>query len=98
MLRLINGLRKGGSPAEAAAGSAQDSAEAKAIKELELQIFRLKSEIQDTRVCNCCYEKQKCAFQPCGHLFACTDCAKSLVRKPCPLCRRRVTSYIAVYI
>merc|ERR1712003_350776 len=89
LLRLIKGLRD-----EQPVADASD----KAIKEMELQIFRLKSELQDTRVCNCCYTKPKVAFQPCGHLFACKDCCKKLVRKPCPLCRKRVTSWISVYI
>merc|ERR1719509_120534 len=99
LMRLVNELKKDGEVSAAdAEKAAAASATEKAIKEMELQIFRLKSELQDTRVCNCCYTNKKCAFQPCGHLFACTDCAKELVRKPCPLCRRRVTSYIAVYI
>jgi hypothetical protein len=37
------------------------------------------------------------AFVPCGHKCVCGGCADGLVRKPCPICRKKVREVLRVY-
>ena len=37
------------------------------------------------------------ALVPCGHKCVCAGCADRLVRKPCPICRKKVREVLRVY-
>ena len=37
------------------------------------------------------------AFVPCGHRCVCAGCSGRLVRKPCPICRKKVREVMRVY-
>jgi len=37
-------------------------------------------------------------FVPCGHMAACSGCAKKLHKKPCPVCRKKVKLVQRVYV
>ena len=37
------------------------------------------------------------ALVPCGHKCVCAGCADGLVRKPCPICRKKVREVLRVY-
>lgn len=43
----------------------------------------------------CCVEQYNTAFSPCGHVVACTKCARSLVK--CQTCRRPFDKIIRLY-
>ena len=51
--------------------------------------------------CNICFTGPKThAAIPCGHLFACSQCATDLERqkKPCPMCRAEVNQFIMIHM
>ena len=50
--------------------------------------------------CSICFMGTKShAAVPCGHLFACGDCAEALTEKdqPCPMCRGAIEKFIQVH-
>ena len=51
--------------------------------------------------CTICFMGTKSyAAVPCGHQFACSDCADALMRKgqPCPMCRGAIREFIQVHV
>lgn len=52
--------------------------------------------INESRICKICFTAEICKlFFPCGHLIACTECAKYI--KTCPICRALITRTIHIY-
>jgi hypothetical protein len=47
----------------------------------------------------CLSEKREIAFVPCGHMVACNECSKHLMKKTnlCPICRTRIKSSLKIY-
>jgi len=55
---------------------------------------------EDHKMCKICFDHEiDCALLNCGHMCVCTKCAQHLVqhRKPCPLCRNDLASFLKVY-
>ena len=51
--------------------------------------------------CSICFMGTKSHVAvPCGHQFACGDCAEVLTRKrePCPMCRKPISVFIQVHV
>jgi hypothetical protein len=49
--------------------------------------------------CVVCLEAPKVvAFQPCGHVVTCNDCAARLLGGKCPICRANVASLLRVFL
>ena len=56
-----------------------------------------KVEAESTDKCVICLDKPFThALRPCGHLIACTDCAKKLP-KECPICRRTISDTLKIF-
>jgi hypothetical protein len=50
-------------------------------------------------VCVVCLEAPKViAFQPCGHVVTCNDCATRLLGGVCPICRKPIASLLRVFV
>ena len=45
----------------------------------------------------CLTEPAVMLMRPCNHVCGCTGCARRLVRRPCPMCRRNVTKTERVF-
>ena len=56
-----------------------------------------KVDTESTDKCVICLDKPFThALRPCGHLIACTDCAKKLP-KECPICRRTISDTLKIF-
>lgn len=44
----------------------------------------------------CCVNKYNTVFIPCGHVYACTRCASSLLQ--CPLCRESIGNVLRIFL
>lgn len=52
----------------------------------------------EDETCKICYDAAvNAVFVPCGHILACMKCAETLSRKPCPVCRRKVTKVLKTF-
>ena len=48
-------------------------------------------------ICKICYNRNKnTVFMPCGHIFACMQCALSIVK--CPYCKSTISKIMKIYL
>mmetsp|Transcript_20428 Transcript_20428/g.37974 ORF Transcript_20428/g.37974 Transcript_20428/m.37974 type:complete len:1566 (+) Transcript_20428:272-4969(+) len=59
------------------------------------ELTNIGSDVTDTCVV-CMDNVRDCLLLPCGHLYICMTCAKSLDKKECPMCRKQVTKMMRV--
>ena len=55
----------------------------------------------NSRLCQICYDKTiECVFFPCGHAKTCEECATRIKNsgKPCPYCRKSVSTTYRIYL
>ena len=54
-------------------------------------------EMADFKACCICLTQDKCVlFEPCKHLCTCAECAGSM--DTCPICRKRIRSFVQVFL
>lgn len=57
-----------------------------------------KTKNEEKHQCQICFESDLfVALVPCGHIITCEKCAKCLMGKNCPICRKEIYSYLKVY-
>jgi len=60
---------------------------------------KLVDELECTTLCGFCAENMKdVAFEPCGHIWACSACVKSANISSCPTCREDIINVRKVFI
>jgi len=60
---------------------------------------KLVDELECTTLCGFCAENMKdVAFEPCGHIWACSACVKSAKISSCPTCREDIINVRKVFI
>jgi len=60
---------------------------------------KLVDELECTTLCGFCAENVKdVAFEPCGHIWACSACVKSANISSCPTCREEIKNVRKVFI
>jgi len=60
---------------------------------------KLVDELECTTLCGFCAENMKdVAFEPCGHIWACSTCVKSANISSCPTCREDIKNVRKVFI
>ena len=55
----------------------------------------------DSGLCQIFYDKKiECIFLPCGHASTCEECATRIKNfgKPCPYCRKPVSTMLQIYL
>jgi hypothetical protein len=53
----------------------------------------------NSNLCVICLNKEKnTAFEPCGHVCCCYNCAFELIKKNCPICRSFNNNIVRIYI
>ena len=57
---------------------------------------KIEAESTDNKCVICLDKPFTHALRPCGHLIACTDCAKKLP-KECPICRRTISDTLKIF-
>jgi len=58
-------------------------------------------EARNEEIQNCliCFEHtRELAFDPCGHLVCCVQCAKNIRNQRCPICRKNIKRSLRVHI
>lgn len=45
----------------------------------------------------CMVAAVEAVFVPCGHMATCMKCGKMMLKKPCPICRKKVKKVIKTY-
>ena len=66
--------------------------------EYELSADQIKKNMEKngTNCAICLVEPRRIALVPCGHAVFCSGCAKRLLQ--CPLCRKKITLYLKLYM
>jgi len=60
---------------------------------------KLVDELECTTLCGFCTENMKdVAFEPCGHIWACSACVKLANISNCPTCRKKIKNFRKVFI
>jgi len=90
MLRLIERLRIQQQTNQAVRKTIEDQ------KTLEEKIEDLKQQIETARTCVLCIDLEKNVKFNCGHVVACSECAKKI--SDCPVCREPITKRETVYL
>ena len=62
--------------------------------------LKVKNEkLEDARLCKVCMEAEICfVFVPCGHICTCENCAINGDLKKCPMCRRKITKRMKIFM
>jgi len=90
MLRLVDRLRIQQQTNQAVRKTIEDQ------KSLEEKIEELKQQIETVRTCVLCIDLEKNIKFNCGHVVACSECAKKI--SDCPVCREPITKRETVYL
>ena len=84
---------------EAAAAAQREAAEAnEAMRLAQQELERVRSEgADDSRLCVICLEAEKAVlFEKCKHVVSCEACSRQI--SECPLCRKKITRKVKVFL